>query len=313
MLALRPLLRHAWTHAWTSRSVTRSLASGSSNRWLGRASRDPYGVSAAPKPGGVSGRRKNRPRSERGGGGAPKEDPYAPASVSGGKTVLAPPDHFSPPPPYSPSVSRASHKLDSILHSHLLALPAPATVLDLGAAPGGWSDCIGHYLSCWPGGAPPAKPLVVAVDLLRHPVPPALHGFETHQLGPETAARLPSILARQSGPLYAQLTHDFLTLDLALLPKPDLLLSDIAPSTTGVSSLDTDNQNQMALRVLALAEASLKRGGSAVVKIYNAGDRALLEEIGEVAGRVFRRVKRVKPRGSRGESREMFLLGLGRR
>ena len=197
-------------------------------------------------------------------------------------------------------------------------------------APGGWSDKVGYYLDRWhldrwPNGGNARvnggnarvnalnKPnLVIGIDLLPHDIPPNLSSYSYHSLNKDTVSTLPSPLSL-SKDTYIQLVHDYTTLPPNVLPECDLLLSDIAPNTTGTRSLDTVTQNTMALTVLDLAKTALSQNGSGVFKYFNAGDQRLIDEIRDWGRSAFKRSYLVKPAGSRKESREMFLVGVGKK
>ncbi|HEY5290238.1 MAG TPA: RlmE family RNA methyltransferase [Caulobacteraceae bacterium] len=173
--------------------------------------------------------------------------------------------------------SRAAFKLSEIDDRfHLIG--RGARVIDLGCAPGGWLQVAVER----------GAGAVVGIDLLAvDPTPGA-----TILLGDFTAegcgARLIS----------------------ALGAAPDLVLSDMAPNTVGHRRTDH-------LRIVALIEAavefsiaSLKPGGALLTKAFQGGDTA------EVAARLkaaFTDVKYVKPKASRAESSELYLLARGLR
>lgn len=168
--------------------------------------------------------------------------------------------------------SRAAFKLLELDDRFRLIRPG-ARVIDLGAAPGGWTQ-----VALRRGAA-----RVVALDLL--PIDP-IPGAEVLQ-GDFTA---PGMAERLSGLLGG---------------AADLVLSDMAPNATGHAA--TDN-----IRIMALAEAALEfaqsvlaPGGGFVAKVLQGGaDRALLDRL--KAG--FERLRHAKPPASRKESRELYVI-----
>jgi len=164
------------------------------------------------------------------------------------------------------------------------------------------------------GGRKPLSrsPVIVACDLLPHSVPPHLNSYDFVKLTTEDVHLLPEVVSNVTEPTYVQLIHDFTTLHDGLLPRCDMLLSDIAPNTTG-TVVDEVRQNTMVLSVLALAQRSVVKGGCAVFKYFNAGDEEVMARMKEKGRELFEVVKVVKPRGSRTESREMFLVCLERK
>ena len=171
--------------------------------------------------------------------------------------------------------SRAAFKLIELDDRfHLIA--RGARVIDLGAAPGGWTQ-----VALRRGAAQ-----VVGVDLL--PIDP-IAGAVLIQ-GDFTAPGMPARLAAELG------------------GKPDLVLSDMAPNTTGHT--DTDH-----LRIMALAEAALEfalevlaPGGTFVAKVFQGGtERTLLDRL----KRSFASVRHAKPPASRKESSELYVVAMG--
>jgi 23S rRNA (uridine2552-2'-O)-methyltransferase len=173
--------------------------------------------------------------------------------------------------------SRAAFKLIEIDEKHGLLRPG-ARVLDLGAAPGGWTQVAAERAG--PGGR------VVAVDLLpMDPVP----GVTIIRGDFQDEAVAAAALAALGG-------------------TADLVLSDMAPNTTGHNA--TDHLRIMALAELALdtALAALSPGGSFVAKVFQGGsERALLDAL----KRGFRGVRHVKPPASRKDSSELYVVATG--
>lgn len=168
--------------------------------------------------------------------------------------------------------SRAAFKLLELDDRFHLIRPG-ARVIDLGAAPGGWSQVAMRR----------GAGRVVALDLL--PIDP-IPGAELLQ-GDFTAPGVAERLMQLFG------------------GKADLVLSDMAPNATG--HVATDHIRIMALAEAALdfAEAMLAPGGAFVAKVLQGGaERALLER--QKAG--FERVRHAKPPASRKESRELYVV-----
>jgi len=176
--------------------------------------------------------------------------------------------------------SRAAYKLIEIDDKHRLLKPG-GRVLDLGAAPGGWSQVAARRVRAGEG-----KGRVVAIDLLE--------------------------LAPISGVDFRKL--DFLDEQApkqikALLGGPaDVVLSDMAANATGHRQTDH-------LKIVALAEAAaefarevLAPGGAFLCKVLQGGtETALLAQL----KRDFTGVKHVKPAASRSDSAELYLLSTG--
>jgi 23S rRNA (uridine2552-2'-O)-methyltransferase len=173
--------------------------------------------------------------------------------------------------------SRAAFKLIELDDRFKLIKPG-CRVVDLGAAPGGWTQ-----VALKRGGA---GARVVGLDLLEmDPIPGA-----TLLLGDfQDEAAEQAVLAALDG-------------------QADLVLSDMAPNTTGHTS--TDHLRIMALAELALdfAVKVLKPGGGFVAKLFQGGaERAMLERL----RRHFAEVRHAKPPASRKESPETYVVATG--
>lgn len=177
--------------------------------------------------------------------------------------------------------SRAAFKLIQ-LDDRFHILGAGKRVVDLGAAPGGWSQVAVARVG--PAGKQPGR--VVAADILpMEAVPGAI------------MLQLDCSITEASGIIKS-----------ALGGPADVVLSDMAPSATGHGPTDH-------IRILALAEAAhetagelLANGGAFVVKVWEGGAS------GELLARLkrdFKSVRHVKPAASRSDSAELFLVAQG--
>jgi len=171
--------------------------------------------------------------------------------------------------------SRAAFKLIELDDRDRL-LRRGATVLDLGAAPGGWSQVAAQRVG--------DSGRVIAVD--RVPMDP-LSGVRQIEgdFGDEaTLAQLAEALGDS---------------------RADLVLSDMAPNISGNWSVDQPRSVELAERVLEVAGQLLKPGGSLVIKVFQGeGFEELVSALRERFGSV--RIR--KPPASRSESREMYLV-----
>ena len=165
--------------------------------------------------------------------------------------------------------SRAAFKLLEIDSQEKLLRPG-MTVVDLGAAPGGWSQVAAAKVR--PGGR------VIAIDLL--PIAP------------------------MSGVTVLQ--GDFR--QVVLLPdgaKADVVLSDVSPNLSGIGNVDQARALELAGAATDFCRKALKPDGVFLVKAFQGG--AFEELLGGLEKR-FAKVKVVKPSASRGESRETYVL-----
>jgi 23S rRNA (uridine2552-2'-O)-methyltransferase len=176
--------------------------------------------------------------------------------------------------------SRAAYKLLEIDDKHHFLKPG-ATVVDLGAAPGGWSQIAAKRV-----GATEGKGRVVAIDLLEMPEIVGVTFAQLDFLSPEAPDKL---LAMIGG-------------------RVDVVMSDMAANTTGHRKTDQ-------LRIVGLVEDAaafacdvLKPGGTFVAKVFQSGaDATLMTQL----KRDFASVKHVKPLASRKDSSERYVLALG--
>ena len=118
----------------------------------------------------------------------------------------------------------------------------------------------------------------------------------------------------QMPPQAETLKADVLTIDRAwleaqeLLNRFDVVLSDMAPATTGNKMLDATRSFQLCRAALDVAEMALKPGGSFICKIFQGEE---FKEFAESVKSRFRNQRIFKPQSSRKESKEIFILGIG--
>ena len=174
--------------------------------------------------------------------------------------------------------SRAAYKLTEI-DDKFHVLRKGARVVDLGAAPGGWSQVAAKRLGEGTG-------RVVAIDLLEMTGIPGVEILQLDFLDPSAPDRLKALMG---GPA-------------------DVVLSNMAANATGHRKTDH-------LRIMALAEAAaefarevLVPGGHFLCKVLQGGTEvSLLTQL----KRDFTTVKHVKPAASRADSAELYLLAMG--
>ena len=176
--------------------------------------------------------------------------------------------------------SRSAYKLIELDQKDTLLRPG-MTVVDLGAAPGGWSQVAAQKVG--------ERGRVIALDIL--PMEP-LDGVTVLE-GDFT----------EDGPLEA--------LESALDGNSvDLVMSDMAPNISGVAVADQARAMYLAELALAFAQAHLRSGGDFLVKVFQGeGFDGFLQAVRAE----FATVQVRKPKASRPRSREVYLLGRGRR
>jgi 23S rRNA (uridine2552-2'-O)-methyltransferase len=182
--------------------------------------------------------------------------------------------------------SRAAYKLIEIDDKYHFLKPG-LSVVDLGAAPGGWSQIAAKRVGAVDGkGEGKGKGKVVAIDLLEMPEIAGVSFAQLDFLAPDAPDKL---LAMMGG-------------------RADVVMSDMAANTTGHRKTDQ-------LRILGLVESAaafacevLNPGGAFLAKVFQSGaDAELLAQL----KRDFASVRHVKPAASRQDSSERYVLATG--
>ena len=175
--------------------------------------------------------------------------------------------------------SRAAFKLME-LDEKFHFLKSGARVLDLGAAPGGWSQIARARVG--PSGR------TVAADVLDIEPMPGVEVMKLDITSPEALERVRAAIGGEA----------------------DVVLSDMAAPTTGDRTTDRIRTAALFEAALEVAETVLRRGGSFVGKIFQGG---AAPELLSRLKKEFRQVRHVKPAASRAESVELYLVALGYR
>jgi 23S rRNA (uridine2552-2'-O)-methyltransferase len=104
-------------------------------------------------------------------------------------------------------------------------------------------------------------------------------------------------------------TVDAFEVDPASLGGPfDLVISDMAPKTSGQRHADQYRSYELVMRALALAKTVLKPGGTFVAKIFQGAE---FEDARKSLRESFDKVRTMRPEATRDESYEVFLVGIG--
>lgn len=178
--------------------------------------------------------------------------------------------------------ARSVYKLEEI-DRRFSVLRAGPRVLDLGAAPGSWSQWVAPRLG--------PKGVLVAVDLQAIDVViPGAFILQADAFALDDTAFSEQIGGRA--------------------PPFDVVLSDMAPSTTGVPLADHVASIELCDRALDLARRWLRPGGNLVVKVFQGEDEPAFRKRMKAS---FDRLQTIKPEATRARSVEVFLIGLGRR
>ena len=176
--------------------------------------------------------------------------------------------------------SRSVYKLIEVLEKDKLVRPG-MTVVDLGAAPGGWSQVLAPLVG--------SAGRVIALDVLEMAPVEGVAFIRGDFSETATLERLEKELAGR---------------------RIDLVISDMAPNISGVGLVDQARSVGLAELALEFARDRLKPGGSFLVKMFQGSG---IDEFRKQLAESFTTVAVRKPKASRDRSSELYLLAKGRR
>ena len=176
--------------------------------------------------------------------------------------------------------SRAVYKLDEIQQKDRIIKPGMA-IVDLGAAPGGWSQYASGLLG--------DKGTVVAMDILPMEALSGVTFLQGDFRENDVLDKLLQLLERQ---------------------KIDLVMSDIAPNISGMDAVDQPRAMYLAELAVDFAERVLRPGGDLLIKVFQG--EGFDELVRGLRGN-YQKVVIRKPRASRPRSREVYALARGRK
>lgn len=174
--------------------------------------------------------------------------------------------------------SRAVYKLEQMDRKEHLLRPGQV-ILDLGAAPGGWSQYARRRVG--------RNGRVVATDILAMDALPGVEFIQGDFREEDVFARLTAAVGEQG---------------------VDLLLSDMAPNLSGMNAIDQPRSLYLVELALDMAQRVLKPGGSALIKTFQG---AGFHELVVATRKHYQKVKLLKPDASRARSPELYLLASG--
>ena len=174
--------------------------------------------------------------------------------------------------------SRAAYKLLQAVKKHQFIKPG-YVVVDLGAAPGGWTQASRRIVG--------SSGFVLGIDLKRvEPID------------------LPNVRTVTGDVTDSQITQSI----RELLPRSaDVIISDVSPNISGVWELDHARQIDLARQSLWIATSVLRLRGNFFVKVFQ-GD--MLNDFVKEVKKHFSFVKLIKPKASRAKSSELYVLGM---
>lgn len=192
-------------------------------------------------------------------------------------------DHYARQAKKDDFPARSVYKLKEIQQKLQIIRPGDK-VLDLGCAPGSWTKFAGELTG--------KQGLVVGIDLKT------------------VSERFPVHVQIMTGDVIALSEMDADDLSFAVGKGFHAVLSDMAPSTTGRKDVDAARSYYLCQAALNIARKILEPGGSFVCKIFQGEDFSGF--IGEVASD-FERHKIFKPQSCRKESKEIYIIGMGKK
>ena len=171
--------------------------------------------------------------------------------------------------------SRAVYKLEQIDLKERLLKPGMVCV-DLGSAPGGWSQYVTQKLK--------GQARIIAVDVLPMDALPEVEFIQGDFTDDETLTRIYESMGES---------------------KADLVISDMAPNISGQRAVDQPRSMHLAELALDICQQILRPGGDYVCKLFQGEG---IDEYISAARGAFKRVKVIKPKASRPGSREVYLV-----
>jgi 23S rRNA (uridine2552-2'-O)-methyltransferase len=182
--------------------------------------------------------------------------------------------------------ARAAYKLKEI--DEALGLLKPGmVVVDLGSAPGAWSQYLRRRMA--PEGAASGElgATLIALDLLPMEPIDGVHFFQGDFREPEMLQQLNLYLDGRA---------------------VDVVVSDMAPNLSGVESADAARMSHLVELAVEFCQAQMKPNGALVVKVFHGSGYSQLVKLFKES---FKVVKPFKPKASRDKSAENFLVGIG--
>jgi len=171
--------------------------------------------------------------------------------------------------------ARSAYKLKQIQNRYHLFHPGD-TIIDLGAAPGGWSQVASEYVG--------SDGFIVGIDLSYIPPLSGVHFLQGDATQKQTIEQLQVVLETR---------------------EVDIVLSDMSPNISGNYSMDHARSIHLCVQSLEIATQLLRENGSFVCKIFMGES---LEEFIDDVSTHFTHIKRFSPPASRKSSSEIYLI-----
>ena len=185
--------------------------------------------------------------------------------------------------------ARAAYKLKEIDETLGLIRPGQA-VVDLGSAPGAWSQYVRRRLSPQGAAVGELQGQILALDLLPMEPVEGVHFIQGDFTDPEVLASLEQALTERG------------------IQQVDVVVSDMAPNLSGIGSADAARIEHLVELAVDFSLHHLRPEGALVVKLFHGG---AYDPMVSLFRQTFRTVKAIKPKASRDKSAETFLVGMG--
>jgi 23S rRNA (uridine2552-2'-O)-methyltransferase len=182
--------------------------------------------------------------------------------------------------------ARAAYKLKEIDETLGLIHPGDV-VVDLGSAPGAWSQYVRRKLSPAGAAAGELNGTIIALDVLPMEPVEGVQFLQGDFREPEVLAQLERAMAGR---------------------KADVVVSDMAPNLSGIESADAARISHLVELAIDFSRSHLKPEGALVTKVFHGSGYS---ELVKLFKEHFKRVKPLKPKASRDKSSETFLVGIG--
>jgi 23S rRNA (uridine2552-2'-O)-methyltransferase len=181
--------------------------------------------------------------------------------------------------------ARAAYKLKEIDETFGLIKPGNL-VVDLGSAPGAWSQYVRRRLAPQGAAAGDLNGTIVALDLLAMEPVEGVQFIQGDFTEADVLAQLQTIVGDR---------------------PVDVVVSDMAPNLSGIDSVDAARISQLIELAVEFAQMHLKPQGALVVKVFHGSGYSQLVKLFKDS---FKVVKPIKPKASRDKSSEQFLVGI---
>lgn len=182
--------------------------------------------------------------------------------------------------------ARAAYKLKEIDETLGLIKPG-ALVVDLGSAPGAWSQYLRRKLTAGGISAAKTQASIIALDILPMEHIEGVDFLQGDFREPEVLQKLEQLLQSR---------------------KADVVVSDMAPNLSGIASADAARVSYLIELAVDFCQSHLKPEGALLAKVFHGSG---YNEVFQCFKTNFRIVKVIKPKASRDRSAETFLVGMG--